>query len=259
MTDSRADVASGRRRELVGAGVLLVGIVVFIVEPLGGPVLLSLSGSHGLDLGDLVALPFLAAGALCCVGGPTHERLLGLAARLAGDVPTAAAWATIMTGAAFVLVQVVGESSLPDRAGLLPLALALATLAVLLVLLADPEASDAVFGAPAPVLGLALLTGFAVDITDAAAGSIMGPTVLAAVLLVSLGRRTAAARWTMAVLLVLFVVSDLASLYDVATLETEREAAGGGVMRVGALGVLMVAAGVLALARRRTRSGRPVG
>jgi hypothetical protein len=53
----------------------------------------------------------------------------------------------------------------------------------------------------------------------------------------------------MAVLLVLFVLWDVVALIDPRRFEPEREAAGGGLGRVGALGVLMCAVGILTLVR----------
>ena len=158
----------------------------------------------------------------------------------------------IVTGASFMLVLLVDESSLPDvvpHADAPLLLLSLVSVAVLAVLLFDPTTCDDVFGAPLWLVVLLLLAGFAVDLTHPEAGSVMGPTLLAALFFVTLGRRARAARWTMAALIVVFVSWDLVALVDPRTFELEREAAGGGLGRVGALGLLLCSVGVLARSR----------
>jgi hypothetical protein len=259
MSRPGVEVHDEARRELLGAGLLVVAAVVSIIEPLHGPVLLSFSGRHGLDVGDLVALPFLVAGLLLLRGSPAHQRLLRAAERVAGDLDRAAGWTLLATGACFLLVLVNIETSLPDGSsplGGLALLLSLVGFAAVVVLLLDPATCDDVLGAPLWLACLAVLAGFVVDLTHPEAGPIMGPTVLAALLLVTLGRRARAARWTMAVLLVVFVFWDFVALIDPRTYEPQREAAGGGLGRVGALGVLMCAVGILTLVRRRTADAR---
>jgi hypothetical protein len=60
----RSDHGPGTLGQLFALGMVGVLVVVILfLEPLHGPVLLSLSGNHGLDLGDVVALPFAFLGA----------------------------------------------------------------------------------------------------------------------------------------------------------------------------------------------------
>ncbi len=259
MSQPGAEIHGDARRELVGAGLLVVAVVMFVVEPLHGPVLLSFSAQHGLDVGDLVALPFLVAGLLLLRGSAAHQRMLRAAEGAAGDLRRATAWTLLATGACFLLVLVNVESSLPDGSsfvGALALLLSLLGLAAVVMLLLDPANCDDVLGAPLWIVALILLAGFAIDLTHPEAGPIMGPTMLAALFFVTLGRRGRAARWTLAVLLVVFVLWDLVALIDPRTFELEREAAGGGLGRVGALGMLMCAVGVLALLRGTAEVGR---
>ena len=226
MTRPGVAIPGSARRTVVGAALLVASAVVFVLSPLHGPVLLSLSGSHGVDVGDLVALPFLAVGAFLLAGGPSHRHLLRLAERAGGDLATAAGWMLIATGAAFVLVLLVDESSLPEQvphAGGPSLVLSLVSLAALAVLLLDRETCEEVLGAPLWISGVALLAGFAVDLTHPEAGPVVGPTVLAALFFVTLGRRMRAARWAMGVLLVLFVLWDLLAWVDPRTFEPERK------------------------------------
>lgn len=239
--------------DVLGILALAASLVLCVLEPLHGPVLLSLSGSHGFDLGDLVALPLALVGIALLAGGTLHTALLGWLASTFRDQVRAASVALVAFGASLILVQVFGEASVSDtvaHAGALPAALSLVTLVGVGVLFADPANSREVFGTSLTVVLAALLLGFLVDVTDAAAGSVVGPTVLAAVLAVTMGRRQPAAQWILGSLTVVLIVSDLASLVDVRTLEPERELFGGGLMRTGALGVVLVVAGTLSYHHR---------
>ena len=139
--------------------------------------------------------------------------------------------------------------------GVVPAALSVAGLTVVALALVEPGSAEETFGVPlAFVLGVVGL-GLLIDATDGPAGSVVGPTLLAALLTVSLGRRRPAARWSLGLLTVLFVLVDLSALVDLRFLEADRELDGGGLARTGALGLVLLVTGLLRLGTHES-SGR---
>jgi hypothetical protein len=246
-----------------GAGllVLIAGFVLFRQEPVKGPVLLSLGNTHGMDLGDFICVPLIVLGFWLLRDGPVHHGVLaGLhAAERAGWDP--AAVGLLVSGAGLVLVWVFLEENAGtrvDHAGVLPATIAALGLFVLGCALSEPGASNAIFGAPLVVVLGALGVGFLIDATDGRAGSVVGPTLLAALLTVTLGRRRIIVAVLFGITTAVFLLADLAALVDAGRFREDRRLDGGGLGRTAALGGVLLLVGVLRLFdRERARRRRP--
>ena len=64
---------------VIGCGMLGAGVLLLFVPAVHGAVLLSLSGSHGVDAGDLLAVPLLLLGARMLRGTAMHRAALRVA------------------------------------------------------------------------------------------------------------------------------------------------------------------------------------
>jgi hypothetical protein len=244
----------------IAGGLVLLGVAALaVVAPLfHGPVLLSLSGTHGIDLGDLIALPFALLGIWMLQGTPLAVAMLRWEEKLQRRVRDPISFALLACGTGLVLVYVFGDIAASDtiaHAGALPVLIVAVSALMLGLLLSAPGAAVDVFGLPIWALLVILIAGLLVDATDGASGAVVGPTLLAAALSLTLGRRRAAAAWTFALTTVVFVVLDLQSLVDVRFLEPQRELNGGGASRTAALGVILLLVGILRLTDRS--SSRP--
>jgi hypothetical protein len=250
-------------RTAAGLLVLIAGFALFRVEPVHGPVLMSLGNTHGLDLGDFVCLPVIVLGFWLLRDGPVHRRVLGAlrAAERAGWDP--ATIGLLLAGAGLVLVWVfleVDAGSRIDHAGVLPATIAALGLVLLGCALSEPGASRAIFGASLVVVLGTLGVGFLIDATDGPAGSIVGPTMLAALLAVTLGRRRIIAAVVFGVTTVVFLLADLAALVDAGRFRDDRRLDGGGLGRTAALGGVLVLVGLLRVSdrvRNRARARPP--
>jgi len=241
------EVRRGRSRTVFGLLSLLCAVVLFALSTLHGPVLLSLASSHGLDLGDLVCLPFIALGLWLLSGGPVHAGVLR-ARRVFDDhhLDTATV-GLLMSGAGLVLVWLFLEVSSSDpvpHAGVLPGAIAASGLVILAVALSEPGTAVAVFGAPLAVVLGVLGLGLLIDATDGPAGAVVGPTLLAAILAVMLGRRRPAVGLLLGATALLLVVVDITALVDAQFLREDRELSGGGLGRTAALGIVLLLVGL---------------
>ena len=244
-------------RTLAGLVALVGVLVVFVIEPFHGPVLLSLAGSHGLDLGDVVAVPLALAALFLLRGSRCHRWTIRTqnAVKQTGWDPMAIG--LLAGGSGMVLVQVFRELDLSGTVphiGVVPAALTAAGLTVVALALLEPGSADETFGVPLAVVLGVLGIGLLIDATDGPAGSVVGPTLLAALLTITLGRRRLAALWSLGLLTVLFLLVDLSALVDLRFLEADRELDGGGLMRTGALGLVLLVVGVLRLSQRATTS-----
>jgi hypothetical protein len=251
---------STERIRTVAGLVALVGVlVVFVIEPFHGSVLLSLAGSHGLDLGDVAALPFALAALWLLRGTGCHRwaiRTLDAVEQRGWD-PMAIG--LLAGGSGMVLVQVFREldlSGIVPHIGVVPATLAAAGLTVAALALVEPGCADETFGVPLAVVVGLLGIGLLIDATDGPAGSVVGPTLMAALFTITLGRRRPAARWSLGLLTLLFILVDLSALVDLRFLEADRELDGGGLMRTGALGLVLLVVGVLRRSQQARRPGR---
>ncbi len=255
MTSTTNRHTEGWPRTLAGLVALIGVLVVFVVEPFHGPVLLSLSGSHGLDLGDVTALPLVLAALWLLRGSRCHRwtiRTLDAVEQRGWD-PMAIG--LLAGGSGMVLVQVFRELDLSGTVphiGVVPAALAAAGLTVVALALLEPGSADETFGVPLVVVLGILGIGFLIDATDGPAGAVVGPTLLAALLTITLGRRRPAARWSLGLLTALFVLVDLSALVDLRFLEADRELDGGGLVRTGAVGLVLLVVGVLRLTKQES-------
>jgi hypothetical protein len=247
-----------------GAGLLalVAGFVLFRLAPLHGPVLLSLGHTHGLDLGDLVCVPVLVLGLWLLRGGPVHRGVLTtlVAAERAGWDP--ATVGLLVAGSGLVLVWVFVEVDAGGRvahAGALPATIAIVGLVVLGCALSEPNASRAIFGAPLVVVLGTLGIGFRIDATDGPAGAVVGPTLLAALLAITLGRRRILAAVVFGITTAVFLLADLAALVDAGRYREDRRLDGGGLGRTAALGGVLLLVGLFRLTDRDRAQQQSVG
>ncbi len=247
-----------------GAGllVLIAGFVLFRQEPLHGPVLLSLGNTHGLDLGDFVCVPLIVLGFWLLRDGPVHHGVLTAlrTAERAGWDP--AAVGLLLSGTGLILVWVfieVDAGGRVDHAGVLPATIALLGLVVLGCALSEPGASRSIFGASLVVVLGTLALGFLIDATDGRAGALVGPTLLAALLAITLGRRRIIAAVLFGFTTAVFLLADLAALVDAGRYRDDRRLDGGGLGRTAALGGVLLLVGLLRLTDRGRARRRSVG
>ncbi len=153
-------------------------------------------------------------------------------------------------GGGMVLVPVFREldlSATVPHIGVVPAGLAVAGLALVALASLVPGCAEATFGVPVTVVLGVIAVGLLVDATDGPAGSVVGPTLLAALLAVALGRSRTAARWSLGLLTLLYLLVDVSALVDLRFLEGDRELDGGGLVRTGAFGLVLLVVGVLRL------------
>ena len=112
-----------RLRTIGGLCSLVAVVVLLLVEPFHGPVLFSGSASHGLDLGDIAAVPFALLAVALLRDGPLH-RWARVRLRVPDRDPAGVGVvALIATGGGLVLVAIfeeAGASSVVPHAAALP-------------------------------------------------------------------------------------------------------------------------------------------
>jgi hypothetical protein len=255
--------ADHRLRTVAGLLTLAGALVLFLVEPLHGPVLFALAGSHGLDLGDVVVAPLLVLALWLLRDTAVHVGVLQTLERAWRRGLDPLRIGLVTAGIGLILVQLFREidvSGTVPHAGVAPAALAAAGLVILIVALMEPGSAPAAFGAPLVVVVGVLGIGLLIDATNGPEGSVVGPTLLAALFTVTLGRRRVVARYTMGILTVLLLLVDLSALVDERVLVDFRESDGGGLVRTGALGlVLLLVAAIYQPKPRRPDTGNGSG
>jgi hypothetical protein len=253
VTPASAREAGTWWRTAAGLLALIAAFVLFRLAPLHGPVLLSLGHTHGLDLGDLVCLPLFVLGLWLLRGSPLHRGV-----RTALDAAERAGWdpATVgllVAGTGLVLVWVfvqVDAAGGVAHAGVLPAAIAIFGLVVLGCALSEPGASHSIFGTSLVVVLGTLGIGFLIDSIDGPAGAVVGPTLLAALLAITLGRRRILAAVVFGITTAVFLLADLAALVDAGRYRQDRRLDGGGLGRTAALGGVLVLLGLFRLTDR---------
>jgi hypothetical protein len=223
----------------VGAGSCVVAAVSLIVtEPRRGPVLLIVSSSHGVHLGDLPAAALLVL-AIQLVGGRAVVRQPGVRARRrrAGGP-----WVPIVASlTAGIVLLLVGGSELAEPA-LQHHPLVDATISAAVVAVATWVAVAA--GPSATVPSLILLAGMIIDGQLTPTGTVIGPALLAGFL--GVGAPSGLARTALTLTATVFAGASLASLRDVWGIDVRMAAADGGPARTAAVGVVLLVAGVAA-------------
>jgi hypothetical protein len=246
----------GRARLFVGVTALGAAAALLALEPFHGSVFFSLSGRHGVDAGDLIALPIVLFALLMLRDSPASA-----VASEASRATSARGWDLVTIGllsggAALILAELFDAlevSSSLAHAGFLPLAAVGVSLGVLVLGLAVNDDRHDVFGAPLAIALVVLLAGLQIDSTDGPAGSVVGPTFLALFLAVTVGRARPLVRSSFVAVAVVLLAVDVAALVDVTLGESLREGGGGGFTRSGALGLVLVTLGVSRLLARTTR------
>ena len=228
---------------------LLVGAcAIFLLEPWHGPVVLSLSRTHGIDAGDLPALPLIALavalGSVCAPGVRAEGR--GATGGWAGPAPAVVLGALLLVGGV-KLSGVVRLGALDDARGVL---LLIAAVWFCVALTAGPRPGARRRALWQPV---ALFTaGSIVDAALAPSGTLIGPILVALWLARTASHRGTAA--TMYLLGAVFTAVSVVSLVDPGGPDLTRD--DGGIARSAALGLLLVTAGLLAARYRSPGSGR---
>ena len=237
---------------LVG-GMAALGAATFLVlvPPVGGTVLLSLSGSHGINLGDLVTLPLVFVGVWLLgrtpIGAAVSRWRVALQ-RQGGDLMTLA---LLASGASLALVDVFAQiDASGTEAGILPVVVSVVSLSMLGLLLSEPGADEDTFGLPLWIVVVVLAAGLTIDaqvpiLGRGDEGSVFGPTLLAGTLTWSLGRRRPAVAVALGMTTLLYIVLDAAAVFNSEFLDTRRELNNGGVIRTGSVGLLLLVVGVL--------------
>jgi hypothetical protein len=228
----------------VVVALLLAGAcAVFLLEPWHGPIVLSLSRSHGIDTGDLPALlliaPAVAIGSVCVPAVRAHGR--GAAGRPAGPASAVVLGALLLVGA-IKLSGVVRLGELDDIRGIL---LIIAAVWFCVALATDRRPGMwRRWWQPVALF----VAGSVVDAALAPSGTLIGPILVALWLARTASERSMAA--SMYLLAAVFAVLSVVSLADPGGLDLARD--DGGIARSAALGLLLVTAGLLA-ARYRPR------
>jgi hypothetical protein len=239
---------TGRLKPVIVVALLLVGAcAIFLLEPWHGPVVLSLSRSHGIDTGDLPALPLIAlavaVGSVCAPAVRGDGR--GAAGRWAGPESAVVLGALLLVGGV-KLSGVVRLGALDDARGVL-LLIAAVWFCVALAAGGRPGRS---WWQPVALF----IAGSVVDASLAPSGTLIGPILVALWLARNASHRGAAA--TMYLLGAVFTAVSVVSLVDPGGPDLTRD--DGGIARSAALGLLLVTAGLLA-ARYRSPGSRRRG
>jgi hypothetical protein len=228
---------------------LLVGVcAVFLLEPWHGPVVLSLSRTHGIDTGDLPALALIAlAVAVGSVWGPaSREEGRAAADRWAAPASAAVLGALLLVGG-IKLTGIVRLGALDDVRGVLVI---LAAVWFCVALAADRRRGAWRHSWWQPVA--LFIGGSVVDAALAPSGTLIGPTLVA----LWLGR-TASHRDAEAIMYLLgafFTVVSVVALVDPGGPDLTTD--DGGVARATALGLLLVTTGLLAERKASPIEGR---
>jgi hypothetical protein len=227
---------------------LLVGAcAIFLVEPWHGPVVLSLSRSHGIDTGDLPALPLLAlAVAVGSVFAPAVREDWRGAGGWTGPASAVVFGALLLVGGV-KLSGVVRLGALDDARGVLVL-IAAVWFCVALAAGRRPGARRRSWWQPVALF----IAGSVLDAAFAPSGTLIGPILVTLWLARTASHRGAAA--TMYLLGAVFTAVSVVSVVDPGGPDLTRD--DGGIARSAALGLLLVTAGLLAVGYRSPGNGR---
>ena len=240
---------TGRLKPAIVVALLLVGAcAIFLLEPWHGPVVLSLSRSHGIDAGDLPALPLIALAVAVGSACAPAVRAEGWAAsgRWTGPASAVVLGALLLAGGV-KLSGVVRLGTLDDVRGVL-LLIAAVWFCVALTAGRRPGARRRSWWQP-----VALFTaGSVVDAALSPSATLIGPILVALWLARTASHRATAA--TMYFLGAVFTAVSVVSLVDPGGPDLTRD--DGGIARSAALGLLLVTAGLLAARYRSPGSGR---
>ena len=232
----------------VVALLLVAACAIFLLEPWHGPVVLSLSRSHGIDTGDLPALALIAlavaVGSVCAPAVRADGR--GAAGRWAGPASAMVLGALLLAGGV-KLSGVVRLGALDDARGILVL-IAAAWFCVALAAGRRPGARRRSWWQPITLF----IAGSVVDAALAPSGTLIGPILVALWLARTASHRGTAA--TMYLLGAVFTAVSVVALVDPGGPDLTRD--DGGIARSAALGLLLVTAGLLAVGYRSPGSGR---
>ena len=225
----------------VVALLLVAACAVFLLEPWHGPVVLSLSRTHGIDTGDLPALALIAlavaVGSVCAPAGRADGTEAG---GWAGPAPAVLLGALLLVGGV-KLSGVVRLGALDDARGVL-LLIAAVWFCVALAAGRRPGGRRRSWWQPIALF----IAGSVVDAALAPSGTLIGPILVALWLARTASHRGTAA--TMYLLGAVFTAVSVVSLVDPGGPDLTRD--DGGIARSAALGLLLVTAGLLAVGRR---------
>jgi hypothetical protein len=240
----------GRLQPASAVALLLVGgCAIFLLEPWHGPVVLSLSRTHGIDTGDLPALALLAlavsAGSEC--GPAVRVDETGAAGGWAGPASAVVLGGLLLVGGV-KLLDVVRLGALDDARGVLVI---IAAVWFCVALAAGRWGSPLPNSWWQPVA--LFIAGSGVDAALAPSGTLIGPILVTLWLARTASHRNAAA--TMYLLGAVFTAVSVVSIIDLGGPDLTSD--DGGIARSTAVGLLLVTAGLLA-ARYRSldSSGR---
>jgi hypothetical protein len=227
---------------------LLVGAcAIFLVEPWHGPVVLSLSRTHGIDTGDLPALALIAlavvVASVCAPAVRPEGR--GAAGLWAGPASAVVLGALLLVGGV-KLTGIVRLGALDDARGVLVI-IAAVWFGVALAAGRRPGARRRSWWQPAALF----IAGSVVDAALAPSGTLFGPILVALWLARTASHRGAAA--TMYLLGAVLTAVSLVSLVDPGGPDLSED--DGGVARSAALGLLLVTAGLLDVGYRSPDGG----
>ena len=240
---------TGRLKPASVVALPLVGAcAIFLLEPWHGPVVLSLTRSHGIDAGDLPALPLIA---LAVAVGSVYTPAVradgrGAAGRWVGPASAMVLGALLLAGGV-KLSGVVRLGALDDARGIL-LLIAAVWFCVALAAGRRPGALRRSWWQPIALL----IAGSVVDAALAPSATLIGPILVALWLARTASHRGTAA--TMYLLGAVFTAVSVVSLVDPGGPDFTRD--DGGIARSAALGLLLVTAGLLAARYRSPGSGR---
>jgi hypothetical protein len=226
---------TGSRKAAIVVALLLAGAcAVFLFEPWHGPIVLSLSRSHGIDTGDLPALVLIALAVAIGSAYVSAARAegRGAAGRPAGAFSAVVLGALMLAGAV-KLTDIVRLGAVDDVRGIL---LILAAVWFCVALAAGGRARRS-WWQPVALF----VAGSLVDAALDPSGALIGPTLVALWLGRTASHRNEAV--SMYVLAAVFTAFTVMALVDP---DGDPAHYDGGIARSAALGLLLVTAGLLA-------------
>jgi hypothetical protein len=238
----------GRLQLASVVALLLVGVcAIFVLEPWHGPVVLSLSRTHGIDTGDLPALALVAlavaVGSLRGPAIPVEGR--GAAGRWGGPASAVVLGALLLVGG-IKLTGIVRLGALDDARGVL-LLIAAVWFCAALAAGSRRGSRRRLWWQPVALF----IAGSVVDAALAPSGTLIGPTLVALWLARTASHHRAAE--TMYLLGAVFAVVSVVCLVDPGGPALAGD--DGGIARSTALGLLLVTAGLL-VTQYRPPAGR---
>jgi hypothetical protein len=240
---------------VVAAVLLLVAAAALVAyQPWHGATLLSITAEHGVDAGDLLALPALALAAWLVDAPRMARRLVAGLTRRERLGPAALA----AVGLVALLISAL-DLTVHDR-GVVSNAVAPAMLAgaVLLLLVVVLSGTPVWVGPPtrkAWTPWLVLLAGLAVDTLFVPTGTVVGPALLAGYL-----AATTCPGWIAAALALLaagLISANVMSIADIGGVDVRMARSGGSAARTAALGLVLTAAAIAGVLADRIARFRP--